>query len=363
MKYIGFLLLFLSTSTGFSQGYLSTQFQYGKIVAISPNYPPILHNAKAYQLIYEKKTSGKSHWHSLYHYPRICWVASIWDLGNDEVLGKSFVIQPVFKQTIFHKKNFTLDYNVGVSLAYFTKIFSFNQNPQNTAVGSHLSSTSNIGLAITHTILQKWAYTAGIGLSHFSNGNTSSPNLGINIPAAFVGVSYKIAERQAAPIIKDSLPILSKKIYPAFKIAYGYSEALAPNGPKYPFYSGSFFLNKNIKPWFRLRAGSELFYSQKAKEAMSDLQVEAKSLQNSTWGLAVFAGGELLIGHLSLVMQGGPNILQPFQMKYRIYSKIGLQYYPFDTQLRPRKQIYAGVYVHAHAGEADFTEVGIGYIF
>lgn len=363
MKYIGFLSLLLTINTVFSQSYFSSQFQYGKIVSISPSYPPILHNAKAYQLLFEKKTSGKSHWHSLYHYPSICWAAGIWDLGNDEVLGNSLVIQPIFKQTIFHEKNFTLDYNVSTSLAYFTKIFSFSQNPQNTAVGSHLSSTSNIGVSITHTILQKWAYTAGIGLSHFSNGNTSSPNLGINIPAASLAISYKIAERQAIPIIKDSLPIISKKIYPAIKIAYGFSEALTPNGPKYPFYSGSFFLNKNLSHWFRLRMGSELFYSQKAKEAMYDLQVNTKTLQNSTWGLAVFAGGELLIGHLSLVMQGGPNILQPFQMKYRIYSKIGLQYYPFDTQLRPRKQIYAGVYVHAHSGEADFTEFGIGYIF
>lgn len=347
-----------------AQSYLYGQFQLGKVVPISPNYPPILHNAKAFQFVYEKHTTGKAPWHHLYRFPSIRWTLMYWDLGNEPVLGKVFMLQPIFNQTIFRAKNLNFYYQASLSFAYFSRHHHWIHNPTNTAVGSHINSSGYVSLGLGYQLLNNLRLEMTLGLSHFSNAHSSSPNIGVNVPAVSLAMGYKIKER--VPNIKvrtNSLAHSKNKIYPAIRLGYGISEANTPSGPKYPVYTSAYFLNRNIVSIFRLRAGCLFFYSLKAQEMKQDLEEPNHGIQNRAVGLVAFTGGEILIGHVGLVLEGGWNFIKPFQMQKKIYTKLGLQFYQFDTQIHCRKQLYLGAYVHAHSGEADFAEMGIGYVF
>jgi Lipid A 3-O-deacylase (PagL) len=275
---------------------------------------------------------------------------------------KVLVLQPIFNQTIFCTKNLNFYYQASLSLAYFSRRYHWFTNPTNTAVGSHISSTGYMGFGLGYQFPEKIRLEMTVGLSHFSNANSSSPNVGVNIPSLSLAMGYKIKGEQ--PGIKAKpLAELDPKIYSAVRVGYGFSEASTPSGPKYPIYTFAYFLNRNVSPIFRLRAGGLFLYSQKAQEIKKDLELPNEGLQENAFGATIFAGGELLIGHTGVVVEGGWNALRPFQMPKKVYTKMGLQFYPFDTQIHSRKQLYMGLYVHAHSGEADFAEIGVGYVF
>ncbi|MDE6650389.1 MAG: acyloxyacyl hydrolase [Muribaculaceae bacterium] len=59
----------------------------------------------------------------------------------------------------------------------------------NLIVGSDVNACININAGLRWEISDRYALTAGIDLTHFSNGNTSFPNPGVNMAGVKVGVS------------------------------------------------------------------------------------------------------------------------------------------------------------------------------
>lgn len=58
-------------------------------------------------------------------------------------------------------------------------------------LGSHLNAYIDLGLKLNYAISPRLSLTAGINLSHYSNGNTDYPNPGINLLSGKLGLIYK----------------------------------------------------------------------------------------------------------------------------------------------------------------------------
>lgn len=348
--------IFLLSDGLHAQQKLSFSYKTGQVLPIHPDYPPST-LAHGFCLAWTKALHGKAAWHHLLKNPSLQLGFQYWTLGNPEVLGNVFTLQPELLLPI-HKR---MKVEIGTSIAYFTKTYEPELNPTNIAVGSHLSSTSNLGISYACPIANHYEIALGIGMSHFSNANTSTPNLGVNIPYVSVQAGKKLGNQQAQETAPPMLPDLDKRLHLNLRGGIGMTEALTPNGPKYPIYTLTAFVQKPISRIFRWRAGLEGLYSVYARSSMLDM--EMKDYLSRTYGAVLFGGFSCMLSRISLIGQAGPYLYKPYGMNYKLYTKFGAEFYPFDTQLRPRKQWFLGIYVHAHSGQADFGELGVGYVF
>lgn len=65
----------------------------------------------------------------------------------------------------------------------------------NLIVGSKVNAYINLGTGIKWRLNDKYAMTAGIDMTHFSNGNTSFPNPGVNMAGIRIGLQRSIGQK------------------------------------------------------------------------------------------------------------------------------------------------------------------------
>jgi len=361
-----FLVIFIRAQNADNQ--LIVAFHYGRVVKNNYIFPSLPQNSPAFEIAYAQKVSGKKIWHNLYHFPEVGVSLLGINLGNPTVLGKAFSLSPYFSQDIFRREKFHIQYTLGASLGYISKPYNRISNPTNNVLGSHINNYSFAQGTFYHQVSDKMEIYYGVRISHFSNGNTSIPNLGINIPTVTVGTKYHFSPLVATEKKKDSLlkrmPQSQQfsRITPSIRMAVGITESGTAGSPKYPIYLTSFSLNSVWRNQLRLKLGTEWFYSAERKETMDNQEYSLHSTQDAIGGI-VYIGGEFLIGKIGLLAQSGPYVKKTYQQKHLLYTKLGFQFYLKNQNKTTKNQPFIGVYVHSHTGEADFTEVGLGWNF
>lgn len=81
-------------------------------------------------------------------------------------------------------KYLSLDYewNFGVSMGWhpYDPIVNNGTNPYNSVVGTRVNAYMNAGVLLSWHPTDSWTVSAGLDMSHFSNGDTTFPNTGVN---------------------------------------------------------------------------------------------------------------------------------------------------------------------------------------
>jgi len=65
-------------------------------------------------------------------------------------------------------------------------------NREEDAVGSSATAYINLGVYLRYRLSDRLGIFGGAEITHFSNGNTSDPNPGINMLGARLGISYAL---------------------------------------------------------------------------------------------------------------------------------------------------------------------------
>ena len=108
-------------------------------------------------------------------------------LGYNTFFNSAEVGTPVALYVFQHARiaalteRLSLDYEWNFGLSFGWKPFDERTNPFNTVVGSKINAYINLGLMLNWRFAPRWSLTAGVGLTHFSNGNTRYPNGGVNL--------------------------------------------------------------------------------------------------------------------------------------------------------------------------------------
>ena len=85
-------------------------------------------------------------------------------------------------------KYLSLDYEWNFGVSFGWKKYDSETNRFNEVVGSQVNAYINLGLMLNWQLAPEWNLTTGIGFTHFSNGNTSYPNAGVNSLGCRVGL-------------------------------------------------------------------------------------------------------------------------------------------------------------------------------
>ena len=123
---------------------------------------------------------------------------SVNDFRNRAEVGRPVAVY-VFQNSriVSLARTLSLDYEWNFGVSFGWEKYDAERNPFNVVVGSRINAYINLGLMFNWHFAPQWNVTAGAGLMHFSNGNTTYPNGGVNLLNGRFGLVYTFGRETA----------------------------------------------------------------------------------------------------------------------------------------------------------------------
>lgn len=87
-----------------------------------------------------------------------------------------------------------LGYEWEFGAAFGWKHYNKDDPDENAAVSTSVTAHMGVSLKLHYRLARRWQMSLGVGATHFSNGNTSQPNAGVNSLGASIGLAYMLNE-------------------------------------------------------------------------------------------------------------------------------------------------------------------------
>ncbi len=336
---------------------LDVQNFYGTVLKHNPDISHLITgHPTGVILSLNRKTFGKKEWERLYNYPDYGISFIHQDMDNPE-LGEHYGLYAHYNFYFF--KRF-LQFRVGQGISYNTNPYDADDNFRNIAYGSHFLSSTYLLLSYKkENLIGGLGLQGGVGVIHYSNGNTKSPNTSTNTLTFNIGLNYQFNQKEPMYVTKEKG--LRKKKEPfgfGFYLRSGVSQNGLIGSGQYPFYTFGGFVDKRLNKKSALQLGTELFISQALQR---HIEFRATGgFNDGTTGdedskrVGVYFGHELRINKVSVITQIGAYVYYPYDFEGVIYDRLALQYYFTDN-------FFGSISVKAHAAKAESAEFTIGY--
>jgi len=139
--------------------------------------------------------TGQKLWHDLYHNPAYGLGFYLANFSNDAELGDPAAIYAFLLWPFYRFQNYDISAEIGFGYAFPWKHFDRETNPFNSALGSKGSVYIDAAFTATWRLTPRWDLAAGAGFTHFSNGGTAKPNLGLNTIQPVVNFRYNFTQQ------------------------------------------------------------------------------------------------------------------------------------------------------------------------
>ena len=363
MKKSIFIVLLISSFLSFSQensSYLQLDTFYGNVLGTNPDASIFLQgHPTGFFISYNKRSNVKKDWQEEYNYPDFGYSFGYQNYNSD-ILGELYSIYGHYNFYLLDRNNKNqLILRAGVGLAYSTNPYDKETNNKNTALGTALNSSTYFKLYYQReNIFDRFGINSGLTFVHASNSNIKSPNSGVNIWAATLGLTYDFEKREV-PINYDKP---SKKEYTKEPLKYNFAVRTGVNespiigsGVK-TFYVASAYVDKRISRKSAIQFGADLYISPVLKTYYElNLTIPHTNLKetSSFSRVGLFLGHELFINKMSIETQVGYYVKYPFEYDGRVYETLGVKRYFNDKW-------FASVRLKAHVANAETIEFGVG---
>lgn len=348
-------------------------------------------------------SKNKNDWAQWLRHPRTGISVGYTNFGNNKQLGNAFSLIPFFEFDSFGSSRWQTV--IGLGTSYFTKKYDADTNIFNRAISTHVNWSFRAFLNYTWLKTSHANYRAGIGLFHHSNGHTKLPNQGFN--SFLVSLSAEIATPAKEQMSKSQLQ-LKKTRYQYLSLRGGigqnvFSDVSVFNDRKEVYtVSGEYgwVLNNTLKLGI---GGFYRFYEHyydyiRNNEFVVRDGQEFDSYRTAPWNnatnIALYTKAELQLNHIGIELILGVNIHKPgykidwyinegwdlapreipdfwifgsFNSKYKFKqiftTRLGAKYYLKSTNHFTPHNLYAGIHLNTNLGQADFTEISLGYVY
>jgi len=305
-----------------------------------------------FELNAQRQTNGSEPWHAWYRYPKVGLALVYYDYHNP-VLGQSYAGTIYINKNFLRRPKHEVNFRLGTGIAYFTNPFDLQSNHKNTIVSSRLNATIQMRLEYDVAVAEHLGLLVGLGLNHYSNGATTKPNFGINLPTVFVGFNYH-QQRPFVPVARpaDDTPADLGLNFVNLSTSLGFKQRSPLDRQKYLVHSVSALVGRRMGRKSNLVAGIEGFYDRSLIPQLRDTARTTENLPDVKKG-GVIVGHELLFGRLAFVSHLGIYFYNPYKSSTFYYERIGLKYH-FTEQL------FGSVDLKVHRGSADVIEWRVG---
>lgn len=362
-KHFTFLVLFLKTGVSIASELpdsslgsciIGVNYHYGFIVAHRPSIVPLQEeHLKGIEISLSEVTDGNKAWQRAYNYPTVGIKFNWFNLGNEKRLGNGYTLYPFLHFDFSHNKLVNLSLEYGFGIGYIEKVFNLEDNYKNIAIGSHINGIFNLNMQAQWTISKTTFLSTALGLTHFSNGSVTTPNLGINLATVQLGIRHYLG--QAKKMNTDTLPIVKKDFHNSVNVAFAVKEIYPPGDKLYGAWIISGLRTKRLTLKSAAGFGVDIFYDY---SIIRKLEYDTANHTNYFSGLrpGINLTYQLIQSDFSVLIQAGFYPYTQLKDDGYIYNRICLRYY-FKNDL------FATVNLKTHFAKADFVEWGIGKRF
>jgi len=365
MKKAFFLLLtvsyfsFAQQETPSKVNTFDVSYTYGVILNHNPN---ILHlitgHPEGMLLSWNRKTFGKKEWEARFNYPDIGVSLRYHDLKNND-LGNSYSLYTHYNFYFFKSRSLMLRTGIGVS--YATNPYDHNTNNRNVAFGSTLLNSTYLQLNYKKESLfqSPIGVQAGLGISHYSNGNYKSPNTSVNVMSANIGLTYNLNYEKEYAYVQHTLDKKHFKEPFAYNVAFssGVNQGDVIGIEQFPFYVAAAYVDRRIGRFSGFQLGAEIFFSKFLKEEIkyNSVAYPERNIDPDTdyKRVGVFVGHELWVNKMTFITQVGYYAYYPYPFEDRIYGRLGFKRY-FG------KRYFGMINLKVHGAAAEAIEFGVG---
>jgi hypothetical protein len=308
----------------------------------------------AFDLSISFPTYGKDYWEKLYNYPRMGVGYSCWILGNKEILGKAYTIYNFINIPFFkHTEKLSINYQVSYGVAYITKKFDLYENHLNRAIGSHTNIYLHLGIDGKIKLSTCCEMVIEAGTTHFSNGKTKSPNLGINEGSFSLGLNYLFNEKGTS-VQEPEIPSLKKKYNQSVIYSTGVKVYDNLYGKKYFISSISYNVERYLNQKRKIGLGADLFYDGSISEALASKEGSPEKEFVKLIRFGLHASYAMRYKKIMMGVQIGTYLYSKYADISNVYNRISIQYIVTTN-------IIGSIGIKSHLGKADFVEWGLGY--
>lgn len=269
----------------------------------------------------------------------------------NNINGSIFSVFGYYDAGIAGRASHTLRVRMTVGTGYLTRQWDPFTNPKNRAIGSHINGLMQAAVYVQTPLTRQTLLQAGLVLTHYSNGNLSQPNLGINMPGLFLGLK-QLDKGSRFYRIKTS-PMWDHLNW-QFSARAGRRQMTMDDPRNIMNYAAEVKMLYPHKPYRKWAFGLIYYYDR------TYLYEKFQPLEKGGLGrkseLAFTFGHEHRIGKFGFIMDFGLYLYRPSDAKRRYFEALGLKYY-----VTPNFAIMNRLKVHLTT--ADFFEWGVAYQF
>ena len=299
----------------------------------------------------QRQTTGAAPWHGWYKFPKVGVALTYYDFHNP-VLGYVFAASPYISKTFSRGPKHDFSFRLGAGLAYLTNPYNQETNHKNTIASSALNATLQFRFEYDYALTPHLGLLAGVGLNHFSNGATTKPNFGVNLPSVVLGLNYH--QQRPVPFANANAPAPAEVGHLFYNVStsLGFKQRTEGDKQKYFVNSVTAAVGRRMNRKSNLLLGVEGFYDRSLKATLEDT-TRAGGKQPDVKKAGVFLGHELLFGRLAFVSHLGFYVYAPYKSSTAYYERLGLKYHFTDL-------LFGAVDLKIHRGAADVIEFKVG---
>lgn len=340
--------------------FLGVRANYGFLWAHRPTMSHLVNkHIPALEVSLWKTTNQTACWHRPYKDPQIGATFTIIPLG-DKRLGTGIGLYPyVIFPVCGEGKKLSLNIQLGWGAGWVSKKFEPLENHQNNAIGSHFNTIILIRGTAKYDCTDKLKFEMGIGLTHFSNGGMTMPNLGLNIPTLEAGFHFRIAmaeevcnEIQTARMIRTDSLVNDRHWHFTAIVAFGANDIGVPGGNRFGAANLQMSYMRNTARKHRFGGGIDVMYSQGVHHNLVYNDVPSTSLQAVQLGVKF--SYELVLGRFYMPFEMGVYAISKYKESGMIYNRLCARYLIND-------HLIASISLKTHIARAEYWEVGMGW--
>lgn len=329
---------------------MGMHYHYGFTVA---HRPSIIHlqqeHLRGFEINWQKLPASSDSWRSLYNFPWLGFTYLNFDLGNPLELGQGHGFFPEIYFPLIAKRPLQLVVRTGLGIGYVERPFNAEDNYKNLAIGSKINCGINTALLFRIPASKRFQITTGLNFTHYSNGASKMPNLGLNMATVQAGIQYIAGKEQVREKLPD--PERRKGIEYSATLAAAFKDIYPPGGKTY--YPVTFNLNAmgDISPKSLVGGGFDFTIDPSIVPRLEEDQREGFGKKSR---IGIHAGYGLRVGRCSGTLQTGTYLYNHLRIDGTIYNRLLFRYYATDA-------LYFCFNLKSHFAKADYFEWGIGY--
>ena len=213
-----------------------------------------------------------------------------------------------------HRVSLNYEWNLGMAFGW--NAYDEETNPENKVIGSKMTAYIDVDMYLRWMMSRYLDFNAGFSLSHFSNGNTTYPNLGLNTCGIRLGMAYYINRQlpPATPVVRESYPSC-RGLYTDVILYGAWKQGVGHQGDEYYLLPGRYAVmgfNVNpmyqLNPWLSLGASLDGVYDRSASRE-NDYTEEPDHTFRRQVALGLSARSEFAMPYFSINFGVGTYLL------------------------------------------------------